>query len=233
MSKRPQALIVRGGWDGHQPVETTEEFRPFLSEHGYEIHIAEDTGVYADADYLAGVDLIVQATTMSSISASEIAGLLSAVAAGTGLMGWHGGIADAYRNSPEYLQLIGGQFVHHPAKAPTGQLAGEMADCYVPHMINIVAAKSDHPIVAGIEDFELVTEQYWVLTDDYNDVLATTTLAAREFDPWTRPITCPAVWTRQWGSGRVVVITPGHQLDIVQHPSVRSMIERGMLWASR
>lgn len=233
MSKRPQALIVRGGWDGHQPVETTDEFRPFLGEQGYDIRVAEDTQVYTDAEYLSGVDLIVQANTMSSIAAAELAGLRSAVAAGAGLVGWHGGIADAYRDCPEYLQLIGGQFVHHPAKAPADQLAGGMADSYIPHMINMVREKADHPIIAGVDDFWLTTEQYWVLTDDYNDVLATTTLATREFDPWNRPITCPAVWTREWGQGRVVVVTPGHQLDVVQHPSVRTMIERGMLWASR
>lgn len=230
---QPQALIVRGGWDGHQPIETTDVFRPFLSDQGYEIRVVSDTRIYADSDYLADVDLIVQCNTMSSITADELTGLRTAVAAGTGLMGWHGGIADSYRSSPGYLQLVGGQFVDHPAKAPCDQLSGDMSDSYIPHMINIVPAQAEHPIVSGLEDFELTTEQYWVLTDDYNDVLATTTIAARDFDPWCRPITCPAVWTRRWGTGRVVVVTPGHQQDIVQHPSVAAMIERGMLWAGR
>ncbi len=89
------------------------------------------------------------------------------------------------------------------------------------------------PIVAGISDFELTTEQYWVLTDEYNDVLATTTIAAPDYQPWHRPVTCPAVWTRQWGDGRVFVSTPGHSLDVVNDPNVRTIIERGILWASR
>ena len=42
---------------------------------------------------------------------------------------------------------------------------------------------AEHPITQGISDFELTTEQYWVLHDDYNDVLATTTQAVREWDP--------------------------------------------------
>ena len=43
------------------------------------------------------------------------------------------------------------------------------------HTVNITELGRQHPITAGIEDFELRTEQYWVLFDDLNDVLATTT----------------------------------------------------------
>lgn len=232
-SMKKHALIVRGGWTGHQPVETTDSFVPFLAEHGYDVRVEDTTAVYADADYLAGVDVVVQTTTMSTIEDEELRGLTAAVASGTGLAGWHGGIADSFRSSAEYLQLIGGQFACHPAKAPRAELAGDAADNFVRHTINVVPEQADHPIVAGIPDFELTTEQYWVLSDDYNDVLATTTIAARDFDAWHRPITCPAVWTRRWGQGRVFVSTPGHDLAVVDDPNVRTIIERGILWASR
>ncbi|MFD2794996.1 ThuA domain-containing protein [Promicromonospora vindobonensis] len=232
-SKTKSALIVRGGWDGHQPVETTDSFLPFLREHGYDVRVEGTTAVYADVDYLAGVDVVVQTTTMSTIEGEELRGLVSAVRNGTGLAGWHGGIADSYRSSSDYLQLVGGQFACHPPKAAPDHLAGEAADNFVRHTIDIVPERADHPIVAGITDFELTTEQYWVLSDDYNDVLATTTLAARDFDPWHRPVTCPAVWTRLWGEGRVFVSTPGHDLATVSDQNVRTIIERGILWASR
>lgn len=232
-SSTKRALVVRGGWTGHQPVETTDSFLPFLAEHGYEVRVEDSTAVYADADYLAGVDVIVQTVTMSTIENAELSGLIAAVAAGTGLAGWHGGIADSYRNSSDYLQLIGGQFATHPPKAPRAELVGEAADNFLRHTIDIVPERADHPIVAGISDFELTTEQYWVLSDEYNDVLATTTLAARDFDPWHRPVTCPAIWTRQWGAGRIFVSTPGHELSVVDDQNVRTVIERGILWASR
>ncbi|MFI6423885.1 ThuA domain-containing protein [Promicromonospora sp. NPDC050880] len=232
-SMEKRALIVRGGWTGHQPVETTDAFIPFLTEQGYDVRVEDTTAVYADAGYLAGVDLIVQTNTMSTIETDELRGLMGAVASGTGLAGWHGGIADSYRSSSDYLQLVGGQFAAHPPRAPREELAGEAADNFVRHTIEIVPERADHPIVAGIGDFELTTEQYWVLTDEYNEVLATTTLAARDFDPWHRPVTCPAIWTRQWGEGRVFVSTPGHELAVVQDPNVRTVIERGILWASR
>lgn len=228
-----RALIVRGGWAGHQPVETTDSFVPFLTGHGYEVRVEESTAVYADADYLAGVDVIVQTVTMSTIEGEELRGLIAAVAGGTGLAGWHGGIADSFRSSSEYLQLIGGQFASHPAKAAPDELVGEAADNFVRHTIDIVPGRADHPIVTGLADFELTTEQYWVLSDDYNDVLATTTVATHDHTAWQRPITCPAVWTRQWGQGRVFVSTPGHDLAVVEDPNVRTIIERGILWASR
>jgi type 1 glutamine amidotransferase len=232
-STAKRALVVRGGWDGHQPVETTDSFLPFLREHGYEVRVEEKTAVYADAEYLAGVDVIVQTNTMSTIEDDELRGLIAAVRNGTGLAGWHGGIADSYRNSSDYLQLVGGQFAAHPPRAVPDELVGDASDNFVRHTVEIVPERADHPIVAGISDFELTTEQYWVLSDGYNDVLATTTLAARDFDAWHRPVTCPAIWTRQWGEGRVFVSTPGHDLTVVQDPNVRTVIERGILWASR
>ena len=88
-------------------------------------------------------------------------------------------------------------------------------------------------IRAGIDGFALRTEQYWVLTDDLNDVLATTTHPVQPYHPWHRPITSPAVWTRAWGRGRVFVATPGHDVEVLKDDNVRTIIERGMLWASR
>lgn len=232
-STRPRrALIVRGGWDGHQPVEATDLFIPFLREQGFEVRIEESPAVYADREYMDGVDLILQLNTMSSIEKEEFEGLRGAVERGSGLAGWHGGIADSYRNSSDYLQFIGAQFAAHPGKHPD-ERTGEQSDNYLPHTITMLPAAADHPITRGIEDFELTTEQYWVLHDDYLDVLATTTQAVREWDPWTRPITSPAIWTRQWGAGRMFVSTPGHRVEILENPSVRTIIERGLLWAAR
>lgn len=224
------ALIVRGGWDGHQPVEATDLFIPFLRDNGYDVRIEESSAIYADADYLTTVDLIVQCNTMTTIEKDEFLGLRAAIEAGTGMAGWHGGIADSYRNNSDYLHLIGGQFACHPGHHPS-ELTGEQSDNYVPYTVNVT--EPEHPIMAGIADFDLVTEQYWVLSDDYIDVLATTTQAVREWDPWTRPVTSPAVWTRQWGAGRIFVSTPGHRVEILEDSNVRTIIERGLLWASR
>ena len=226
------ALVVRGGWDGHMPVETTELFIPFLRDNGFEVRVEESTAVYADADYLDTVDLIVQVNTMTTIGQEEFAGLQRAVLNGAGMAGWHGGIADSYRDNADYLHMIGGQFAHHAGKDPAERTGGS-GDNFIPYTVHITSEGREHPITAGIADFDLVTEQYWVLSDEYNDVLATVTQEARPWDAWNRPVTSPAVWTRHWGAGRVFVCTPGHDLGIVENPTVRTIIERGLLWAAR
>lgn len=227
-----RALVVRGGWDGHQPVATTELFLPFLREQGFEVDVHETNEVYADAEVMAATDLVVQSVTMSSIGHDELGGLRGAVEAGTGLVGWHGGIADSYRNSSDYLQLVGGQFATHPGKEPSLRV-GDETDNYLPYTVEITDLGREHPITAGLDDFELESEQYWVLHDDLIDVLATTTHPTQPYHPWHRPITSPAVWTRHWGKGRIVVATPGHTPEVLQHPAVRTIVERGMLWAAR
>ncbi|MBD5784718.1 ThuA domain-containing protein [Cellulosimicrobium terreum] len=237
-SRAPAALVVRGGWEGHRPQETTDLFVRFLSAHGYVVRVEPSPAVYADAHTMAGVDLVVQCVTMGEITSAQVAGLSTAVEAGTGLAGWHGGIVDSYRASSEYAHLVGGQFAHHPRRTsgpstPLGELRGDETDSFVTHTVRVVPEQAQHPVVAGIEEFELTTEQYWVLTDDYDDVLATTTVEARPDDPWHRPSTSPAVWTRRWGAGKVFVCTAGHRPEDLEHPDVRRIVERGLLWASR
>ncbi len=232
MTAQRTALVVRGGWDGHTPVEATELYIPFLESHGFTVRVEESTAVYADAAAMESLDLILQCVTMSTIEREQLAGLTAAVRAGTGLAGWHGGIADSFRASSDYLHLIGGQFACHPGK-PEAEQVGSETDNFVRYTVAMTEAGRQHPITGDVADFELETEQYWVLSDDLNDVLATTTQRVREGDPWHREVTSPAIWTRQWGDGRIFVATPGHSVDVLQDTNVRTIVERGLLWASR
>ena len=215
-----QALIVRGGWEGHSPVEATERFLPFLKENGFAVEVHDEPDVYADAEKLAATDLVVQCYTQGVATDEQVLGLSAAVHAGTGLAGWHGGVCDSFRGSPDYLHLTGGQWAAHPGG-------------FVEHEVAIVSERAGHEIVAGLDRWRLDTEQYWVLTDELNDVLATTTFPVGDDTPWREEVTCPAVWTRRWGRGKVFVSTIGHKLEDLDHPDVRTLTERGLLWASR
>jgi type 1 glutamine amidotransferase len=219
-SKDRRALVVRGGWPGHAPVEASDLFLPYLEDHGFTVDVDDSLEVYAEVDYMATVDLVVQCWTMGEILPDEMRGLRRAVASGTGFAGWHGGVIDSFRMATDYLQMVGGQFAAHPRDI-------------VRHTVRVVPERADHPVVAGIDEFTLTSEQYWMLTDPLSDVLATTTIAAGTDVEWREPVVSPAVWTRQWGDGRVFVSTPGHHLADLEHPSLRSIIERGLLWAAR
>lgn len=217
-----QAVVVRGGWDGHAPVAATEMFIPFLSEHGYEVVVSDGLDVYTDTALMAQTDLILQCWTMGSLTDDQVKGLRTAVENGTGLAGWHGGVVDSFRQSSDYLQLMGAQFAAHPRGIHE----------YTVELVPDPGAHRD--IVEGLPaTITVEDEQYWVLSDPHNEVLATTTVPARDGDPWSAPLTFPAIWTRGWGTGRIFVCTPGHHLPTLERPAIRTVIERGLLWASR
>jgi type 1 glutamine amidotransferase len=180
---------------------------------------------------MSKIDLIVQCIE-SDIDEPSTQGLLTAVADGTGFVGWHGGVLVGFPRSEAYYQMIGGKFVAHPAKAPA-ECTGSEEDFFIPHTIEITPVGKLHPITQQLNDFELITEQYWLLTDPYMHVLATTTQLAREGDPWDSEVISPAMWVRQWGKGKIFICSPGHNLNIVAHDSVTTAIQNGLIWASR
>jgi len=213
-----RALVVRGGWPGHQPVTITDLFLPFLRGRGFAVETSETLEVYEDAALLAATDLVVQCWTMGEITPQQSEGLSSAVRAGTGLAGWHGGIIDSFRGDLGYQLLTGGQFLMHPPE-------------FTDYEVRLAPEHTDHPVTAGLGDFRVRTEQYWLATDPLNDTLATAVFAAG--DERARPVDMPVVWTRTWGAGRVFVSAIGHKPDDFDVPEVRMITERGLLWASR
>jgi uncharacterized protein len=215
-----KAIVVRGGWEGHSPVETTDLFIPHLAANGFDVKTSETLDIYEDAELLAATDLIVQCWTMGEITPTQCAGLIAAVRAGTGFAGWHGGIVDAFRGALDYELLTGGHFLMHPPE-------------FVHHRVSPVAARADHPVIAGIGDFDVHTEQYWLASDPMMDVLATITMTAPTGTDAGTDAVMPAVWTRMWGAGRIFVSTIGHKPDDFDVPEVRTITERGLLWASR
>jgi type 1 glutamine amidotransferase len=211
---------VRGGWDGHIPVEASDRIVPQLEGDGFTVAVSDSLDAYLDADAMAATDLVVNCWTMGEITDDQVRGLAGAVAAGTGLAGWHGGIVDAFRATPLYHFVTGGQFVHHPRG-------------FVEHEVTLVPEAADHPIVAGLKPFTITTEQYYVHTDPSNEVLAVTDYVDDPDVPGLVGRRMPVTWTRTWGAGKVFVTTVGHKMDDFDVPQVDAMIHRGMLWASR
>ena len=216
------ALMVRGGWEGHAPIEATDRFAAVLEDKGYRVTKSESLDSYLDAALLADTDLIVQCWTMGTISGDQLAGLAAAVRAGTGFAGWHGGIVDAFRSQTGYQLLTGGQFVHHPRG-------------FVDFKVRPAPGRESHPLVDGLTTYSVNTEQYYVHVDPLSEVLAVTDLVDDPAVPGGADagIAMPVVWTRQWGEGRVFVNALGHKLDDFDVPQTRETIVRGLLWATR
>ncbi len=211
-----KVLIVWGGWDGHEPKQTTEIFADVLDGEGFEVVLSDTMDSYKDADLMQSLSLIVPCWTMGTIDGQQNQGLMQAVEQGVGLAGWHGGMCDAFRNECGYQMMTGGQFVGHP-------------DGVKDYTVNITG---DHPIVVGIEDFAMHSEQYYMHTDPGNEVLATTTFDA-ESTPWVNGTVMPVVWKRMWGAGKVFFSSLGHVATDFDVPEAKEIQRRGSLWAAR
>ena len=211
------ALMVWGGWEGHEPKQCVDVFAPYLEEQGYAVEVCNSLECLGDRDKMLALDLVVPAWTMGTITREQEQGLVEAVRSGVGIAGWHGGMADAFRNNLEYQFMVGGQAVAHP---------GNIRD------YEVRITKPDDPIMAGLQDFWMKSEQYYMHADPSNEVLATTTFTG-ETVPWIDSCVMPAIWKRKWGQGRVFYSALGHVAKDFKVLEPRTIVERGMLWASR
>jgi type 1 glutamine amidotransferase len=216
-----KALIVRGGWDGHQPLEVSGVFADILEAEGFEVELSETLNSFKDEEKLLALSLIVPVWTMGDISNEQVQPVLKAVASGVGIAGCHGGMCDAFRGNTDWQFLTGSQWVAHPFNDG------------VEYEVNVVAASSS-PIVAGIHDFKVKSEQYYLHVDPAVDVLATTTFLLSEGDHSANgTITMPVVYTKKWGKGKVFYNSLGHHADLFDIPEARELMRRGFLWAAK
>lgn len=204
------ALIVQGGWEGHEPKEVSEILAQALGENGFQAEVFDALDVFEDRERLGKLDLIVPIWTMGTIKPDQLDPLLEAVRNGTGIAGVHGGMADAFRTETEYHYMVGGQWVAHPG--------GDG----VTYEVNITDVPS--PITEGIEDFMVTSEHYYMHVDPGNTVLATTRFGE---------VVMPVVWTKMYGEGRVFYCSLGHSASIVRQPEVLTIVTRGMIWAAK
>jgi type 1 glutamine amidotransferase len=217
MSAPRRALIVHGGWDGHDPAGFAEYYAKALDAEGFDVEVVDTLDALRDADALRRLSLIVPIWTMGTIAPEELQPLAEAVAEGVGLAGFHGGMGDAFRDATDFQLMVGGQFVAHP-------------DNIKEYEVTIV--DDEHPITRGMSDFRVTSEQYYMHVDPSNHVLATTTFHPKTA-PWLDGVIMPVVWIRRWGAGRVFYSSIGHSLADLDVPEVPEIQRRGMLWAAR
>lgn len=212
-----KALLVWGGWEGHDPKLCVDIFAPMLRERGYDVTISDTLDIYLNQELMQSLDLVVPIWTMGTITKEQEKGLLDAVAGGVGIAGHHGGMGDSFRNNVDYQWMVGGQWVAHP---------GNIID----YKVNII--NHEDPITAGLDDFAMHSEQYYMHVDPSNEVLATTTFSG-EYAEWVAGTVMPVVWKRRWGQGRVFYSSLGHKAHDFDVPQAKEIQIRGMVWASR
>jgi type 1 glutamine amidotransferase len=214
--QKKRALVAWGGWEGHEPEACAGIVAEMLGAAGFGVAVEHGTAAFADPT-LHELALIVPICTMSTIERAELDNLCSAVEGGVGLGGYHGGMGDAFRAAPKYQFMCGGQWVAHP---------GNIID------YRVEVTRPDDPVMAGIADFDYRSEQYYMHVDPAIEVLATTTFSGAHAS-WIEGVVMPVVWKARYGRGRVFYSSLGHMAAEFAVPQMRTILERGLLWAAR
>jgi uncharacterized protein len=216
-----RVLYLYGGWPGHFPYEVARWARDLMAELEFDVEEIQDP--HRLEEDLTGYDLIVigwtQALTTENLSPRAEQRLLEAVSGGTGFAGWHGMTA-AFRASLAYNFLAGGAFVAHPG--------GEGVE--VPYDVRIV--DREHPVTRGVEDFEVASEQYYMLVDPAVHVLASTTFTGEHL-PWLNGVEMPVAFVKNWGEGRVFYVSVGHLPKDLETTQMTRLVRQGLAWSAR
>lgn len=205
-----KALVVYGGWKGHQPEEVSLILAELLREESFDVELSDTLASFEDEEKLKQFDLIVPIWTMGTITKEQLNPLLAAVKSGVGIAGCHGGLADSFRNETEFQYMVGGQWVAHPGNDG------------VEYKVRI--KETTDPLMEGLQDFDVKSEQYYMHVDPAIRVLAVTDFGDVEM---------PVVWTKTYGEGKVFYCSLGHQANIVSMPETLTIMRRGMTWAAR
>ena len=216
-----KALIVWGGWTGHQPKEVGVVFDRVLKEEGFETELHDSLDALKDENKIMNLDLIVPVWTMGKITNEQANPVIKAVRdAGVGIAGCHGGMCDSFREHTEWQFMTGGQWVAHPGNDGTK------------YRVNTI--KGSHPIVQGIEDFDISSEQYYMHVDPAIRVLATTRFPVADGPHAPNGnVDMPVVWTKYYGKGKVFYNSLGHQANIVESEPCLTLMRRGFNWATK
>lgn len=211
-----KVLLIWGGWDGHEPKQCVGIFAPWLKGKGFDVTVSDTLDILLDSELLKSLDLIVQCRTKDKISSEQFAAMEQAVRNGCGFAGWHGGMCDSFRENTEYQFMTGGQWVAHPGGI-------------IKYSVNI--KQDSNGFMAGLNDFEMESEQYYMHVDPGNEVLGTTTFSGEHYSCIAGTV-MPVVWKRMWGKGRVFYSSLGHVAKDFEVPEVKEIVKRGLLWAA-
>jgi type 1 glutamine amidotransferase len=212
-----KALIVYGGWAGHDPQGVAEVFEEILIKEDFLVTKSNSLEVFLTD--LTVYDLIIPIWTMGSLDGQMTKNILTAVEGGVGLAGCHGGMCDAFRNNTDWQFMTGAQWVAHPGNTTT-------------YTVNITDKNS--PLTKGINDFSVTSEQYYIHIDPAIKVYATTVFNSKEY-PYSQngEVTVPVVYTKYWGKGKIYYNSLGHDRTVFDISEVKELMRRGFLYASR
>jgi type 1 glutamine amidotransferase len=209
MSDQRVLIVGENAFDFHRIDEKGPFFEDILTDAGFAVELTTDRDALARSsleDYDVALDFLTDPPTEH---ADDLRGF---VRDGGGFVGVHNAadVSSFVEEPAEGLAaLIGARFVDHPDQSTFG--------------VRIV---DEHPITAGIGDFDVYDEPYELRMEPADDRHLLAEMVHPEMDGM------PVAWTRTEGDGRVFYCSLGHTDDAFEHPSVRRLLAQGVTWAA-
>ncbi|MHC4179522.1 MAG: ThuA domain-containing protein [Planctomycetota bacterium] len=202
---KTKLLFMRGGghdWKGFTPVmvELLE------GTGGFEVTLTENLDDLK-AERISQFDLVLfYGSGRDFTDPAQEQGLGDFVRGGGGLAGVHA--TDAFKKSDVYWELFGGRFAGHGG----GKFAVYVYD-------------KEHPITAGLEDFEITDETY---SHHYHKNACMRCLLRMNRGNERQSM----AWVQQHGKGRVFNTGLGHGREAWANPQFQRLVVRGLYWAA-
>lgn len=208
-SEKTLAILFLGDNGHHRPAERFAQFAPHLASSGIRLTYTDRMDDLND-DNLAKYDGLIVYANQDTIEPDQEKALLDYVKGGGGFIPLHCA-SFCFRNSADYVALVGGQFQRHG-----GQVFGTEI------------AKPDHPVMRGFGGFRSWDETYiHTLENEDREILEYRVegdqARGRDKEPYT--------WVRTFGDGRVFYTAWGHDERTFGNPGFINLVERGVRWA--
>ncbi len=163
---------------------------------------------YTDTDAIAASDFLISFTVDVAPTPEQTKVLQDYVSGGKKWLALHGtnsilafredGLVDAPDDAPEFMELLGSQFVAHP---PIGPFKVEVVD-------------DTNPLSQGMTDFEIVDELYLSKTTADIEILMQTRFGGEATgfveSQWPEDTIVPITYLRKYGKGEIFYCTLGH-----------------------
>lgn len=154
---------------------------------------------------LGQYDGLIVYANYDTITASQEKALLDYVRSGKGFIPLHSA-SFCFRNSPEVVEMIGGQFKSHRYDS-----------------FPAVITQPDNPVMKGITSFETKDETYVHHKISKNIQVLSERVEGNHREPYT--------WVRPYGEGRVFYTAYGHDEVTFNNPGFLQLVKNGILWA--
>jgi uncharacterized protein len=206
-------VLFLGDNGHHKPIERLPSLMAALGPKGINFTYTDDVNDL-NTNTLNKYDALMIYANIDELSPAGEKAILDFVASGKGFLPIHCA-SFCFRNSPEYIKLVGGQFWRHTMDSVTTQ-----------------TAQANHPIMKGLQPFTAYDETYLhTKLEADNNILAFRDIKADQQKDKPDAKTEPFTWTRTHGKGRVFYTAYGHDDRTWSKKGFQDLIYNGILWA--